>query len=116
MNDFGDFEEVKEEKAHQVVEEAPVRVRLPREGQILGVVLERLGGNRMSVKCTDGKTRNCRVPGRYSKKFWIRSGNFVLVEPWEFDNDKADIVYQYRGNEANQLRKRGLIKDLDEGF
>lgn len=117
MNDFGDFEEVKEEtKTHHIVEDAPVRVRLPREGQILGVVLERLGGNRMSVKCTDGKTRNCRVPGRYSKKFWIKVKDFVMVEPWEFDDDKADIVYQYRGNEAHQLKKRGLTKDLNEGF
>ena len=115
MSDFGDFEEVKEQ-THQVVEEAPVRVRLPRDKQILGVVLERLGGNRMSVKCTDGKTRNCRVPGRYSRKLWVRTGNFVLVEPWEFDNDKADIVYLYRPNETNQLRKRGLVKDLHGGF
>src|SRR3989344_974064 len=117
MNEFGDFEEIKEETtAPEENTETPVRVRTPRRGQFLGIVIERLGGNRMSVKTTDGKTRNCRVPGKYKRKFWLRTGNAVLIEPWIDDDSKGDIVYQYRPNELYQLKKRGLIVNLEKEF
>lgn len=123
MSEYGDFEEVVEEpkdgvkKVEAPVEQTgPVRVRLPYKGQLIGVVLERLGGKRMSVKATDGKTRNCRVPGKYRRKFWLRPGNYVLIEPWPDDDDKGDIVFQYRGGNEHQLKKKGLVDGLNDGF
>ncbi|MBI2451960.1 translation initiation factor IF-1A [Candidatus Pacearchaeota archaeon] len=121
MEDFGDFKEIKEEnKVNETkethVEEVVTRARMPRRGQLIGVVLQRLGGSRMSVKATDKKIRNCRVPGRFSRKFWLRPKDFVMIEPWPDNDDKADIVYQYRGGEINQIKKLGLTKDLEEEF
>ena len=55
--------------------EAPIRVRTPRGKEVLGIVEQRVGGNRMLVKCFDGKTRNCRIPGRLRRKLWIREGD-----------------------------------------
>ena len=118
-NKYGDFEEIKDEvKKEEPVEEQQfvTRARMPRKGQLVGIVLQRLGGNRMSIKTTDGKTRNCRVPGRFSRKFWLREGNFVMIEPWPDDDEKGDIVYQYRPGEVNNLKKQGLVKGLEEGF
>jgi len=121
VNEFGDFTEVKEEgqeesQGEQEQEEG-VRVKMPREGEFIGLVVQRLGGNRMEVKCTDGKTRNARVPGRFKRKFWLRPGDYVLVKPWEFDDNKADIIFQYRkGTAVEQLKRRGLLKDLRDGF
>lgn len=117
-NEFGDFEEVKEQPkpGENPEQEAHTRVRLPRRMEILGIVTQRLGGNRMEVKCSDGKTRNCRVPGKYKKKFWLRAQDFVLVMPWEFDNSKADVVYQYRKNDAAQLKKQGYLDKLKDEF
>ncbi len=111
-NDFGDFKEIKESNNEQQEQEAPIRVRLPRNNEIIGIVVQRLGGNRMEVKSTDNKTRNCRVPGRFKRKFWLRQGDFVLITPWEHDNSKGDIVYQYNSSAVNQLKKRGLISNL----
>lgn len=122
---FGDFEEVIEEKkpqkqtsshSQQTQENIPVRVRMPGKNQLIGMVTQRLGGNRMSVLATDKKIRNCRVPGRFSRRFWIRPKDIVLIEPWQYDNEKADIVHHYKGNELNQLRKRGLLDNLKEDF
>jgi translation initiation factor 1A len=119
-SEYGDFEEIKTEeqieKEQLAVQQAPSRIRLPRQGQLAGKVLTRLGGKRMSIKTTDGKTRNCRVPGRFSRRFWLRPGNFVIIEPWADDDDKGDVVYQYRKNEISQLKKRIDIKTLDEEF
>jgi translation initiation factor 1A len=117
--EFGDFEEVSEEEGQQVQPgmEAPVRVKLPREGQIIGKVMQRLGGNRMDVKCTDGKNRNCRVPGRFKRTMWLRINDIVLVEPWPDDNNKADVIFHYKSQGMlNQLRKRGFLDNLKDEF
>ena len=116
MGEYGDFEEIQTEETNQQTTEQhiPSRVRLPHKNQLIGIVLERLGGKRMSIKTTAGKTRNCRVPGRFTRKFWLRQGNIVLIEPWPDDDNKGEIVYQYRDNEVAQLKKRGFLKNLND--
>ncbi len=121
-SDFGDFqeikseEELKKEQEEQQEQQVFLRVRTPRSGQLIGIVLERLGGKRMSIKASDNKVRNCRVPGRFSRKFWLRPGNIVIIEPWPDDDSKGDIVYQYRPPEIIQLRKKGLLNNLMNEF
>ncbi len=91
------------------------RVRLPRGREVFGVLLQRLGGSRASVLCLDGKTRNCRIPGRLKKRLWVRPGNVILVEPWEFGGDaKGDIIYKYKPNQVTFLKKKGYLNKLDE--
>jgi translation initiation factor 1A len=124
MAEYGDFHEIQEpvkENKDKKVEESPqqiipTRVRLPREKQLIGMVLQRLGGKRMSVKTTDNKVRNCRVPGRFGRRFWLREGNFVMIEPWPDDDEKGDIVYQYSSGETFQLKKRHLVDNLVNKF
>ena len=58
------------------------RVKLPRDKETFGVLDQRLGGSRMRVRCLDGKTRICRVPGRLKRKLWVREGDVLLFEPW----------------------------------
>lgn len=119
-SEYGDFEEIKTEeqieKEKELEQKIPSRVRQPRQGQLMGMILERLGGKRMSVKASDGKIRNCRVPGRFRRKFWLRPGNIVMIEPWPDDDSKGDIVYQYRPAEIIQLKKRGLLDNLKREF
>ncbi|MEK6890877.1 MAG: translation initiation factor aIF-1A [Nanoarchaeota archaeon] len=92
------------------------RVRLPRQNQIIGLIDQRVGGSRMLVKCNDGKVRNCKVPGRFRRALWIREGDYVLVEPWEFDAEKGDVVYKYHPNEINSLREKGYLKEIDNAL
>ena len=118
-NEFGDFEEIKIENKQNSQEQdqnIPTRVRMPRPPELLGIVSQRLGGNRMEIKTTDGKIRNCRVPGRFKRKFWLRPGDFVLITPWPDDDHKGDIVFQYQKNIVYQLKKKGMTKNLDNKF
>jgi len=119
-SELGDFEEVKEETKteEQELDEQGVliRIKLPRKGELLGRVMQRLGGNRMDVKATDGKSRNCRVPGRFKRRFWLRPGDIVIIVPWPDDNDKGDIIFQYSKNAIYQLRKRGFLNNLSDEF
>ncbi|MBS3108500.1 translation initiation factor eIF-1A [Candidatus Woesearchaeota archaeon] len=94
-------------------EEDVFRVRTPRDREVIGILKQRLGGSRMSVACFDGKTRICRIPGRLKRKLWVREGDHLLIEPWELGGDeKGDVVYKYKPNHVEWLRKNGYIKDI----
>ncbi|MBU5537445.1 MAG: translation initiation factor eIF-1A [Candidatus Aenigmatarchaeota archaeon] len=101
---------VKEEKLTQ--EEIEIsRIRIPRNNEVLGTVEMMLGGDKLSVKCNDGNTRICRIPGRLRKKVWIRVGDLVLVEPWiTQSNERGDVVFKYTPTQANWLKRKNLIK------
>jgi len=96
----------------QVIE----RVRLPRPDQkeILAIVEQRLGGSRMTVRCFDGVRRIARIPGRLKRSLWVRENNIVIVVPWEFSNEKCDIIYKYNRNQVEYLRKKGHLDMLNE--
>ena len=91
------------------------RVRLPRENETLGILESRLGGSRTRVRCLDGKTRICRIPGRLKRRLWVREGDIILVQPWEFGGDaKGDIIFKYKPNQADFLKKKGYLDKLEE--
>jgi translation initiation factor 1A len=96
--------------------EQKIRVKFPRGREVFGLIDQRVGGSRMIVKCSDGKSRNCKVPGRLRRKLWIREGDYVIVEPWEFDDTKGDILFKYNPNEVNFLREKGSLKGIDSEF
>ena len=91
-------------------EQVVTRVRLPRGEEVIGVIEQRLGGNKMLVVCLDGKTRNCRVPGRLKRELWLRPGDVVIIEPWELDKDKGDVIFKYRPNQVEWLKSKGYLK------
>jgi translation initiation factor 1A len=91
------------------------RIKLPRDNQTLGILEQRLGASRTKVRCLDGKTRICRIPGRLKRRLWVREGNIVIVEPWEFGGDeKGDIIYKYTPTQVQYLRKKGHLKSLED--
>ncbi len=95
--------------------EVIVRVRLPKRGQLLGGVEQLLGDRRMSVRCTDGHTRLCRIPGKIRRRIWIKEGNIVLVEPWEVQSkERGDILWRYTNQQADWLRKHGYLEGIEE--
>ena len=104
-----------ERRPSNEVPEEFVRVRLPRNNEVLGILEQRLGGSRMRVRCLDGKTRICRVPGRLKKSLWVREGDVLLIEPWEFGGEKkGDVIYKYKHNQVDVLKKKGYLAKLEE--
>ena len=92
------------------------RVKLPKGREIIGIIEQRLGGNKMMVNCTDGKSRNSRVPGRLRRALWLRPNNIVIVEPWELDDTKADVLFKYRPNQVKWLKKNKHLETENEEF
>ena len=92
----------------------PTRVRTPREGEVLGIIEQRVGANRMIVKCLDGKERNCRIPGARRRGLWIRPGDTVIVKPWEFESDiRGDVIFKYTPAQVGLLKRKGFIKEVE---
>ncbi|MCX8170327.1 MAG: translation initiation factor eIF-1A [Candidatus Methanomethyliaceae archaeon] len=86
---------------------------LPTEGQVIGIITQLLGCNRVKVRCADGKIRTCRIPGKMIKKVWLKEGDVVLVAPWEFQSDeKGDVLWRYEKSEIKELRAKGLLGSL----
>lgn len=94
-------------------QEEILRIRTPKEGEILGLVIEMLGTGKLRVECEDGFTRICRIPGKMRKRVWVRNGDLVLIEPWKVqEKERADIAWRYSKTQANWLKRKGIIKKL----
>jgi len=106
----------KEELERQEQEDEEIRkIRLPRGNQVIGILEQRLGGSRVRVRCLDGKTRVCRIPGRLKRKLWVREGDILIVEPWEYSGeDKGDIVFKYKPIQVQFLKSKGQLKQLED--
>jgi len=103
--------EREEEERQQQIQEDISRIKLPKPPQCLGILEQRLGASRLRVRCFDGKTRNCRIPGRLKRKLWVREGDIVIVEPWEYSaDDKGDILFKYKPVQVEWLKRKGYLK------
>jgi translation initiation factor 1A len=86
------------------------RVKTPRNEEVLGIIESMLGVNKLRVRCQDGKARLCRIPGKMRKKIWMKTGDIVIVKPWDIQGDtRGDIVWRYTMTEANFLRRKGVL-------
>ncbi len=84
-------------------------LRMPEDSEVFATVESMLGANRVKVRCADGVERTARIPGKMRKRVWIREGDVVLVEPWDWQDEKADVTWRYDNQEAEQLRREGHI-------
>jgi translation initiation factor 1A len=85
------------------------RLYVPKEGEILGVVEQMFGFDRVRVRCRDGYVRNGRIRGKLRKRMWIREGDVIVVRPWDVQtNERADVMFRYTRTQVEWLRKRGL--------
>ena len=94
--------------------DAFVRLRVPKKdkGEIFGIAEQLLGASRIRVMCADGKSRMGRIPGKIKKRMWIREGDLLIVKPWNFQDDKADIIYRYTRTQASSLKRKKLLPSV----
>ncbi len=103
------------QQRQEEIQEEIRRVKMPRGNQTFAMLEARLGGSRTRARCFDGKVRVCRIPGRLKRRLWVREGDLVLVQPWELSGDtKGDILFKYRKTQVDYLKRRGLLKKLEE--
>ena len=98
-------------------EEEIIRVPIPkkRENEMFAIVERVVGGSRMNVICSDGRSRLARIPGGRKRKMGrIRRNDLLIISPWDIQDEKADVRYHYRKNQAHFLsRKRKIPAQID---
>ncbi|MFX1280261.1 MAG: translation initiation factor eIF-1A [Promethearchaeota archaeon] len=102
--------------------EEPVitRVKYPSKklGEMFAIVVDILGGDRMRVFCEDGKHRIGRIRGKIKKRVWIRRGDLVIVNPWEWATEsqdklsKCEISWRYTRAEISWLERNNKIPEI----
>jgi translation initiation factor 1A len=90
-------------------EEALKELVLPEKGEILGRVVKLMGSDHIMVQCTDGKTRMGRIRGKLKRRIWIREGDVVLVAPWDFNDQRCDILWRYTVAQVDYLREHQYL-------
>ena len=103
---------------NQQPEDEYIRLKLPnRNKSEMFAIAERLmGGSRIHVVCADGKSRLARIPGRMKRRQRVRTGDLIIIKPWDIQNEKADIVYRYRRTQAVILSRRNLLPEEIDVF
>lgn len=93
------------------IDEEIARVPMPRrkEGEIFAIAEQLMGASKIKVICEDGKARMGRIPGKMKKRMWIKEGDLLIVRPWEFQDEKADIRFRYTRTQAVYLSRKGLL-------
>jgi translation initiation factor 1A len=89
-----------------------LRVPIPEKdkNEMFAIVNRVLGGSRMDVQSADGKSRLARVPGRMRRRMGrIRMGDLIIINPWDIQDEKADILYRYRKNQIRFLDRRNIL-------
>ena len=82
----------------------------PSLQQVVDLVSQLLGSDRVRVKCADGFERLCRIRGKMKRRVWVRMGDAVLVEPWDFQaKERGDILWRYTKSQVETLRQRGYL-------
>jgi len=89
------------------------RMVLPSKNYVLGIAVKFFSGERIIVKCQDGKKRLCRILGKLKRRVCIREDNIVLVSPWGFQSDiRGDISGSYRKNQSDWIRNKALPENV----
>ena len=105
------------EKEKLTEEEEIARTRIPKEGELLGIVELMLGSDKLRVQCSDSRERIVRIPGKLRKRVWIRVGDVILIQPWKVMSDRrADVAWRYTHTQARWLEKKGYLKGISAGI
>ena len=75
-----------------------------------------LGGRRLRAICADGEERITRIPGKMRRRQWVREGDLIIIQPWDFQPSKADVKMRYTKTQALYLSRKGVLPEIVDVF
>ena len=115
-------EEVDEELLAQLesddADSDKIRVKTPktRINEMFAIADQILGGRRLRAVCADGETRLARIPGKMRRRQWVREGDLIIIQPWDFQDSKADVRMRYTKTQALYLSRKGALPEIVDTF
>ena len=93
-----------------------IRLPLPKKNKNEMFAADKLmGGSRINAVCADGKSRMARIPGKM-RRTRVRTGDLLIIRPWEIQNEKSDVVYRYRRTQSMILSRKKFLPDIIDIF
>jgi hypothetical protein len=50
------------------------------------------------------------------RRQWVREGDLVVVQPWDFQDEKANVVMRYTKTQSLYLSRKGVLPDIVDLF
>ena len=75
-----------------------------------------LGGRRVRSICEDCETRLARIPGKMRRRQWVREGDLIVIQPWEFQDEKANVCMRYTKTQSLYLSRKGVLPEIVDLF
>ena len=99
-------------------ESTKIRVKMPntKVNEMFAIAENILGGRRVTVLCADGETRMARIPGKMRRRQWVREGDLIVVQPWDFQDAKADVKKRYSKTQSPYLSRKGVLPEIVDVF
>ena len=95
-----------------------IRVPLPNRkvNEMFAIADEILGGRRIRAVCEDGLSRISRIPGKMRRRQWVREGDLIVVQPWDFQDGKANVCMRYTKTQSLYLSRKGVLPEIVDLF
>jgi len=99
-------------------ESSKIRVKMPntKVNEMFAIADQILGGRRVRAVCEDGDSRLARIPGKMRRRQWVREGDLIVVQPWDFQDEKANVVMRYTKTQSLYLSRKGVLPDIVDLF
>lgn len=96
------------------------RVKMPyrKNGEMFARITDIYGQERMEVFCEDGKHRMGRIRGKIKKRVWMRKGDLVIINPWDFETqvkdqkERCEISWRYFKHEISWLERNNRLPEI----
>ena len=95
-----------------------IRVPLPNRkvNEMFAIADQILGGGRVKAVCEDGESRLARIPGKMRRRQWGREGDLIVVQPWDFQDEKANVCMRYTKTQSLYLSRKGVLPEIVDLF
>ena len=95
-----------------------IRVPLPNRkvNEMFAIADQILGGRRVRAVCEDGESRLARIPGKMRRRQWVREGDLIVVQPWDFQDEKANVCMRYTKTQSLYLSRKGVLLEIVDLF
>ncbi|MEO2114699.1 MAG: translation initiation factor eIF-1A [Candidatus Poseidoniia archaeon] len=95
-----------------------IRVPLPKRkvNEMFAIADQILGGRRIRSICEDGESRLARIPGKMRRRQWVREGDLIVIQPWEFQDEKANVCMRYTKTQSLYLSRKGVLPEIVDMF
>ena len=95
-----------------------IRVKLPNRkiNDMFAIADQILGGRRVRAVCEDGESRLARIPGKMRRRQWVREGDLIILQPWDFQDAKADVRMRYTKTQSIYLSRKGVLPEIVDLF